>query len=113
MKVTVQIKLHLYFFLDSVYNSKYKTLICNVKQDEDSISKALGYRKSSCCAAFGDIWIMYFWGDDFCMQNQNDYGKYRDNFEAAKHKKRYLSVDDDKRRYTKNQYKVEVFQINA
>ena len=45
----------------------YKSFICNVKQDENSWSKALGYRLDTYCA-FGDTWVFYVISDNQLRQ---------------------------------------------
>ena len=93
------------FYLESP--EKYESFISNVKQDEDSISKALGYN-THYYGMFGATWVFAFAKDFFAVQEQSD--TYGVNYEAFKHEQPLLSGSEQEY-YNLGEYAMEAFVV--
>ena len=100
------------FYLKSPRN--YQPFISNVRQDEKSSFKALGYGNSSYYGLFGDKWIFYFsvqLMDMNALGLQYHHGSEEDgNYEEFSHGQNFLS-GEDVYWYTTDEFDMEVFQI--
>ena len=98
------------FSLESV--TKNCVFISSVKQDEESVSHALGYDNFN-YGMFGHRWIFSIASYDGTLNIQDHYrwGIYS-NYEPFKHGKERLYHYEERSSYNRDEFEFEVFQID-